>query len=63
MKERVELEGRSGGPVTNAMLTCSDCKFVLDDTEKRSNVSSCKKFAGKPTKVLLGGECDKKETA
>lgn len=60
MKERVELEGRSGGPVTNDMLTCSNCMFVFDDSNDQRNTSRCELFTLKPTKVLLGKECDEK---
>lgn len=61
MKERVELEGRSGGPVTNDMLVCAGCEFAIDDTNDRRNTSRCKRFPLKPTKVLLGKDCDEKK--
>lgn len=60
-KERIELEGRSGGPVSNAMLDCANCKKAYDDNDDPRNTSMCEEYTVKPGSVLLGGKCKLKE--
>lgn len=60
MKDRVELEGRSGGPVKNSMLTCKDCAFRIEDADDSRNTTRCEIFELKPVSVLLGKSCKEK---
>lgn len=53
------LQDEQGGRrrITNNELLCRDCINRYDDKEKLGNTSSCKVYARKPTRVLLGGWC------
>lgn len=44
--------------VTNNDLVCKGCVYSNRD----GPAGKCKKFAVKPNKVLLGGECDERKT-
>lgn len=62
MKSEIGLEGSVRG-ITNDNLTCHNCKFKLDDSKVFGNVSICKVYKyGKPNKILLGKDCELKET-
>lgn len=57
-KKRVVSEQQCMKRVTNGDLVCKDCTHVFDDSVKLGNTSMCAVYDVKPTKVLLGGECD-----
>ena len=71
--DRIESEARSCSPIQCSDLTCSDCKFRYDDSDPELNgslngqgrmrgpTSVCDIYDMKPSKVLLGGECELKE--
>lgn len=73
--EKVGSEAMAGSPIRCKDLTCRNCKFRYDDSNPERNgrrngygrmrgpTGRCEKYRIKPNKVLLGGECDKKETA
>lgn len=61
MKKRILSEQQCMKRITNNDLVCKDCLFVYDDSVKLGNTSVCDKFAAKPNKVLLGGDCDEYE--
>ena len=58
MKKRIASEQLCMKRITNDDLVCKDCAFVLDDSIKLGNTSTCEKFTTKPNQVLVGGDCD-----
>ena len=71
-KDRIMSENRCHHRIANADLTCRDCTYAYDDLHPEKNyttengvqyapTSVCKMYDVKPSKVLLGGECDKKK--
>lgn len=58
MKKRIASEQLCMKRITNNDLVCKDCAFVLDDSIKLGNTSTCEKFTTKPNQVLVGGDCD-----
>lgn len=58
MKKRIDSEQLCMKRITNNDLVCKDCAFVLDDSIKLGNTSTCEKFTTKPNQVLVGGDCD-----
>lgn len=57
-EKRVASEQQCMRRLTNNDLVCKTCEYVYDDSVKLGNTSKCAMYDVKPTKVLLGGECD-----
>lgn len=58
INKRVASEQQCARRITNNDLVCKTCEHVYDDSVKLGNTSVCKVYDVKPTKVLLGGECN-----
>ena len=72
---KMKSENRGHKRLTNEALKCSDCRHRYDDSDPAKNFSElspdgrvyaptsiCEEYDMKPTKVLLGGDCDKYES-
>lgn len=57
--EKLRSEQQAEVRITNDNLVCKDCVQRFDDGIIYGNTSKCEFYPEcKPTKVLLGGECD-----
>ncbi len=57
-EKRIESEQQCMKRITNNDLACKSCKYKFDDSVKFGNTSICEMYEIKPSKVLLGDECD-----
>ena len=57
-EKRIESEQMCMKRITNNDLVCKDCIFKFDDSIRLGNTSICEAYPVKPSKVLLGGDCD-----
>lgn len=56
---RIESEAKACIRITNDQLICKGCLYRYDDSIIFRNTSKCEVYPEcKPTKILLGGECD-----
>jgi hypothetical protein len=60
LSKKMEEEQKAMSRLTNNDLICKNCKNKFNDNKIPGNTSKCSEYKRmKPTKVLLGGKCEK----